>query len=294
VLVRDSHIELSTALIAASIRDGLVLDGATRGTTHRISRVALVGNGVNGMRVEQAGTVVEVSRITATWTTPPVGSVGGDGIAIGDGATVSIDQDLAAEPSALGHGSTITDNARVGLLVVGRAARIRLAGARLCRNGGPGVVLHTGSRADQIARCVITANVGAGVVTMTGATIAELRANSITETRMGWIRVRPDAAATLALGDGVSLVDGSEPFAVIDNDIARNARFGVLATGVTVELSHNTGTDNEIGIGGYDARLEDDGSNMVTGRRPPPNDPPVILSDDIAAYCGVSARTFCP
>ncbi|MBI5514471.1 MAG: right-handed parallel beta-helix repeat-containing protein [Deltaproteobacteria bacterium] len=226
-----------------------------------MSKVALACNGlvalgVSGTVAGRAGPSVVARRLSVFGTRAVAvgdgGLSGGDGILVNAGADLTLDPELRSD-AMRGLGSQLLGNARAGTLA-SSAARLRLSGARVAFNRGPGVFVQDSASALQLGYNWFQQNRGLAVgVTSTGS-IAEIVCNTFTETIPARLRTN---LGELDVADGVSVagsVDSPLTFAVAENIVSQNPRFGMLFTGpMTVMLRQSSGTvaRNGFPIGAY-------------------------------------------
>lgn len=254
--------------------------------------VVLRGNTVTGLRAQRArptdaevsagmggavfaapGPVVRASRVVVAGTRAPTdGSVGGDGVYVGPGATLSLDPGASPTAETRGRLSEIVANARVGLLVDGDAAtdttvpnanrvgaRMDAQGASVVSNHGPGVFVQNRSSVGRFAFSVVGDNAAVGFGLTTGSSVAFFQDDQFIDTRAATLTlVTGTSTVRVTTGDGVSLANPAGEALFQDDQFIGNERVGLLVAGGTARLmGTNQGARNGYGV----AALED--ANLV-------------------------------
>lgn len=280
VLIRDgqgvgiqadgAHLHLGDALVHENARGGVYLNGTTSGdpmggaasctvdgpgTTPGpldcIDHASITCNGIAGLAVSGAGgagaaqRAVEVRSVALSGTSAPAGMPGGDGLVVQDGVSVSLDPGTGA----MGGGSEVVGNARLGVLVQGVGAVLRMRGATVASNAGPGVFVTAAATVQEIRWSEVAFNRGLGVGVATSSSIMSLTDSVVRDTSVGSL---PGMSASVVMvGDGVSAA-GAVVGTVARNELSRNERFAAAFSNSSGVVEDNRGSDNRYAIGAYE------------------------------------------
>lgn len=277
-VLADDHRGVGVQLSGSAAARGFVdcraaPPGDAPGALDCLQEVSLLRNttvalAVAGERsVELRGAMVSQTRVDAEGA--------GDGVAVTSGARLAIDPEVRTDAEQ-GHGTEVSFNGRVGLLLDGDgAARPTAAvvrGARVEGNASAGMFVQEAAVAELVGYSRFARNGAAGLaVTPTGA-IGAISCN-------GFLQTRPATLAAISpggervrveMGDGLA-ADSLVGVRVEQNDFSGNARFGAVLRGATGMVERNRGRDNRYGLGVYDAPgLAVAASNDVQGRERAP------------------------
>jgi len=286
-----ARLMLTDALVAANLGGGVAVTGravagtgatcedadlnASVGDDDCLLRVSARANSSFGITAADGRIRVDVRRSYVGATR--VGAAGaGDGVVVARGAHLKLDDDLRLAMTmadALGLGTQLLENARAGLLADGAETALRLHGALVASNAGPGVVLQRGAGSPAINYAVFSDNAGAGLAVTTGGGVDAILCDQFVFTRAATVRT---AAGTVTVGDGLSAY-GARVDALRDNVFSDNARFGLVLSGTlprtlpAIQLDRNRGAGNAFGAGIYgDPPLVFNGPERIAGRAPAP------------------------
>ena len=263
--------------------------------------VASLRNGVTAARFERAtptaeeisasmsdevlarpGPVARVTRAVLAGTTVPLGAVGGDGLYVGPGATLSVDPQVMSD-EARGAATEVVGNARAGVLVDGdrtagpvpsglrAAGRLEARGLRVASNGGPGLFVQSRAALTALSFSDVIDNSALGLGVTSGASVALIQCTRFVATREGVIVPEDTTTAPFRVGDGLSLADGVAPTEVVEGEFSDNARFGVVLSNAELELR---GVARGVGNGfrgvGRVGAAPVVGAESIEGRAEPP------------------------
>ena len=276
-MINKDHLHRAKRVVDASGADRCAEDGPGPGVgaLDCLARVSSQGNGRVGL-VLQGRRRVEARLVSLSGTRTVDGSSDGEGAQVRDGATLVFDPSIRAD-AARGMGSLLVGNARVGLLAQGTGVALRLSGAQVNANTGPGVFIAGGARAEVVGYSELRRNGALGLgVTRTGS-IAAVQCNGIAETRMAMLAT---SSGTLSMfGDGLAIDQGAG-VEVTGNVVSGNARFGAVFQRVAGTFMGNTGAGNLHGQGVYDSSgLAGGDVQQIMGTTPPPRDAPTFAAD---------------
>jgi len=274
VEARESHLQIHRALIHENDGIGVALRGNTApsatggaarctpdgpsvepGPLSCLSLASITCNGIAAVfaqgQVRAAG-----SRLALSGTRSTAAAPGGDGLVVKAGAAFDLDPDAAA----MGGGSEVVGNARIGVLVQESGSTLSMRGALVGGNTGVGLFVGNLATVTRVVASEFAFNTGVGVAVASSAQLMELRGSVIRDTRMGTL-----PGGTAMIGDGLSA--GSAALGVVaDNDFSRNPRFAGVFTATSGTLSRNRGRGNQFTLYAYDAPgLTIDGTNDVDG-----------------------------
>jgi len=232
--------------------------------------VAVIGNGVTGLRAELAppqpdagevtpylGAVFRGRRMVIGNTRVPLPGtiIGGDGLYAGPGARGELDPNVTRDdPEILG--SLVVNNTRMGLLIDGdrtssssgtstlRAwAEVSVSGAWVSDNQGPGMYVQRGARVVRLGYGRFERNVALGVGVTSGGRVDAIQCEHFLGTRPGTISLASGTSPTQ--GDGLSMTgfDGTLPTAdgptsattrITQSEFRNNGRYGIALRGFPV------------------------------------------------------------
>ncbi len=249
---------------AACVGDPL----GARGELDCLDRVAVQDNRTAGVNLLGARHV-DARRLVVTGTRADGDSLFGDGLYVGAGARLTLDVDLVSDASRA-----------LGSQVIGNAARVRIHGATVGSNRGPGVFLQRGAAGDAVSYSLLAGNGGVALGVTPGASLAAIQCDIFVGTHR--------ATLSSAAGERYELADGLSAYGltgarVEGNVMSRNERFGVVLLNAggagdrAVTLRNNRGEDNGFGVGNYNAMgVTIDAPGAITGRSPAPTTAPRI------------------
>jgi hypothetical protein len=269
ILAQNANVDLTRGHVAENERDGIALLGGIAGETHMIGEVTASFNGVTGMRVEGALAAAAFSLAAMEGTRVPDGTIGGDGLFVGNGASVTVDPGLSTD-LVQGHGTAMVGNARTGILGAGAGTELTVTGVLLGSNEGPGAFLQTEVTVPRMGYARIEDNTVLGVGAAS-ASVVEFPCDLFEGTRMGTI-VTTDG--TLELGDGLSIARNGDTRAMIQgSEFSDNARFGAVFSETMATMRDNRGSGNRWSMAAYTSSDVDlDPSNSIEAREASPSD----------------------
>jgi hypothetical protein len=251
---------------------------AARGELDCLDRVAVQDNRTAGINLAGARHV-DARRLVVTGTRADGDGLFGDGLFVGAGSRLTLDTDLVSDASRE-LGSQVIGNARTGILADGAAARLRVHGATVGSNRGPGVFLQRGAAGDAVSYSLLSGNGGVALGVTPGASLAAIQCDIFVGTRR--------ATLASAAGERYELADGLSAYGltgalVEGNVISRNERFGVVLLNAggpgdrVVTLRGNRGEGNGFGFGNYNAMgVTVDAPGAIAGRSPAPTTAPRV------------------
>lgn len=243
---RGRGIELTGAAATGRGARSCTLDGPSSdaGDVDCLARVSSQRNGVQALIVRGARGV-EVRRSSLSATHINEGALDADGLAMTEGAQVSIDPEDRSM-ARLGRGTLVLANARMGVLAQGGGVTLTLRGARVQSNASVGVWVARGALARAVSYARIDDNGAAGVAVTATASIEEVQCNGIASTRARTIMTLTGESPMI--GDGLTVANAAGDLRVDDNQFDHNARAGAVFDRVAGQFTRNRGDGNQYGL----------------------------------------------
>lgn len=274
--MRESLLQLHRALVHENAGIGVALRGTTApdpaggaarctldgpseesGVLTCLSYASITCNGIAGVivqgQVRATGLRLVLSGTNAVGS-PPVG----DGLIVQGGASFDLDPDV----SAMGAGSELVGNGRVGVVVQNSGSRLSMRGAVVSGNASVGLFVADLAVVTSVIASEFAFNTAVGVAVATSTELMELRDSTIRDTRMGRL-----PAGSEMIGDGLSAGNASLRV-VSNNELSGHPRYAGLFGDTAGTLRSNRGSHNTFTLYSYgspDLHIEE--SNHVDGAR---------------------------
>lgn len=296
-----STMTLEDTLVLATDPGGTAVDprgvSVQAGATLTATRCDIDGNRALGLFVSGAGTTVSLVDTAVSNSIPELDGTYGDGIQIGDSASLSA------------TGCTIDGNTRTGVAVFDTGARLEMtdtavSNTRASPNGwyGTGVQLSGGAEGT-LLRCSVSGNTGAGILVQDVGTTVDVADCTIEGTLRGrdsavGIGLTAQVGATIAASDtqivgteGPGLYASAGTIRCAGCAVDSSQLAGVWVTWYsTLELTDstvtNTTADSEFGggFGVYSNNLLGESSLTITGSTIGPHPYAAVWLDGNGCY----------
>jgi hypothetical protein len=282
---------------------GIAPVGLCRGVS-TLEDVAIVGNHVTGLRAErmpplptatvhernlalsQPGSIVQGARLVLGDTRAVTGESGGDGLYVGPSARVTLDPNIASEDAGV-PGSFLVGNTRTGALVDGDRSTgasdggipnalqthgtLRMAGALVSANRGPGLYVQERSVAERVAFVDFVGNAALGLGVTSGGSAPLIQCGHFIGTRTSTLMT--ETLGPITIGDGLSMSEGSDTARIEGCRFENNQRYGLLLSGFNADfIGRNTARQNPSGVGVFGGNVTGstaDLSGFTTTGAPP-------------------------
>jgi hypothetical protein len=282
VVSEGAQLAMVHSAVVRNLRGGLIVRGGDPTMPMSLDTVTVADNSIVGFSIAGAGALMTVTQLLATGMQASSDGVGGDGVYIGPGASVTMDMGIMGD-NTQGTGSAMIANGRAGVLVNGDATmpapmggNLQTNGALVASNHGGGLIVQNSASVPSIAFALVAANVGVGIASTTQGSIGTIQSSQILQTTNGTITT---GVGDIRAGDGLSVAEAASSGALAINGVefSNNARFAAVFTGGAVMLSSTHGTGNAYGIGNYGANLTMSGANDVSGSMSMPASAPDLV-----------------
>jgi hypothetical protein len=283
LLLRDSLVARNWAEGVTLTRDGGDATGfqacddtlsAPRGAFDCVASTAVQDNRATGVYVAGARRVTG-RALVVSGTRARGGIPSGDGLFVGDGASLSLDLAVVGD-ARMGHGSQWVGNARAAVLLSGAGATLSLHGARIRDNASVGVFVQRGATLEALRYSALERNGGAALAASEGATLGSILCDHFLATRPALLVT---TAGRVTLADGAS-IHRATVREMTGNELSSNGRFGLILNAASGALTRNRGAGNLFGLGNYaPAGVTVDDAAAIRGRSPPPAALPAVALD---------------
>jgi hypothetical protein len=280
ILVRESLIARNAAEGVTLTADGGADTGfqscedtleTPRGAFDCVALTAVQNNTGTGVYLTGRRTAAGRANVLSG-TRARTGSPSGDGLFVGDGASIELDRALTGD-ARIGHGSQWVANARIGVLVSGAGAAARIHGASIRDNASAGVFVQSGATLDALAYSALERNGGVGLGAGEGATLGSILCDHFIATRYAPLTA---TVGRPMIADGVS-VHRATVREMTACEVSGNGRFGLVLNTASGSFTRNRGQDNRYGLGNYaPASVTIDDLDAIRGREPTPATTPAV------------------